>query len=115
MLTAFRPIATCASIHGRCGAHADVAIADATAPSVGTAAIPGKIPGGRGGVICATAASEPVATPGSFATRRPAYRPIAFRVTPVRRAISRWLVPLARSVSIVIRKYGFKTFTPSPQ
>jgi hypothetical protein len=35
------------------------------------------------------------------------------RSTPVRRSISRWLSPRDSSVSIVILKFGFKTFTPT--
>lgn len=33
------------------------------------------------------------------------------RSTPVSRAISRWLVPVASSVATVVRLFGFKTFT----
>ncbi len=38
---------------------------------------------------------------------------MVLRDTPVRRSISRCAVPLLSSVSIVMRKYDFKTFTPS--
>ncbi len=51
-------------------------------------------------------------TPEEFAAS--ATRRIVFRSTPVRRAISRCVAPPCSSVSMVIRKCDFKTFTPSP-
>jgi hypothetical protein len=36
---------------------------------------------------------------------------MVLRSTPVSRAISRWLVPVASSVATVVRLFGFKTFT----
>src|SRR5436190_8696410 len=39
---------------------------------------------------------------------------MVFRSTPVRRLISRWLAPQLSKVSIVVRRWAFKTFTPCP-
>lgn len=40
-----------------------------------------------------------------------ARRRMVLQSTPVSRAISRWLVPVASSVATVVRLFGFKTFT----
>src|SRR5262245_7012535 len=114
MLIALRPSWSCASIHARCGSHADpdaetaevVPAVVSVAVGGGTASGPPSNPGGRGGGISFAAVAEPVATPGVFAAAAytPAYARIVLRSTPVRRAISRWLVPRASSVSIIWRR-----------
>ena len=63
---------------------------------------------------------EPVARVGEFATAGaaiscPNRRDRLARSTPVRRSISRWLLPADKSVRTVIRRCGFKTFTPRPR
>ncbi len=68
-------------------------------------------PGGQGGGVCDASGSEPVAGVEDFAYC--AYRRMVLRSTPVRRSISRWLTPCPSSVSMVVRRCGFKTFTPS--
>src|SRR5436190_14612499 len=93
----------------RCGSHRDS----------------GPVSGGRGrgggismGVPVAGveefAAADPVARMGEFGSDPvvpSAKRRMVLRSTPVSRAISRWLVPVASSVATVVRLFGFKTFT----
>lgn len=73
--------------------------------------------GGRGGAVCvARSATGSVATPGQFGGSSPASKPWAqdrmvWREMPVRRSISRWLLPALSSVQMVVCKCGFKTFT----
>ena len=60
------------------------------------------------------AAADPVARVGEFGSGPvvpSARRRMVLRSTPVSRAISRWLVPVASSVATVVRLFGFKTFT----
>jgi hypothetical protein len=60
------------------------------------------------------AATGPVATAGQLGSgpvAPSARRRMVLRSTPVSRAISRWLVPVASSVATVVRLFGFKTFT----
>jgi hypothetical protein len=67
--------------------------------------------GGRGGGICAPTSEEPVATPGGICHRL-GIAANGFAVHPVRRSISRWGVPVLSRVWTVMRRYGFKAFTP---
>ncbi len=60
------------------------------------------------------AAADPVARVGEFGSGPvvpSASRRMVLRSTPVNRAISPWLVPVASSVATVVRLFGFKTFT----
>ena len=106
MLCALRPSWTCASIHARCGSHAEGVYGGFAF------ALPASRAGGRGGGISDVAPSEPVATPEGFADLT--WRRIVLRSTPVRRSISRYVTPCFSSVSMAMRKCGFKTFTPGP-
>ena len=67
--------------------------------------------------------AELMATPGQFessgdggggspwASKRLAQARMVWREMPVRRSISRWVLPARRSVQIVVCRCGFKTFT----
>ena len=84
--------------------------------------------GGRGGAVCSpgavgTGSAKSVATPGQFesaggcgdgppwASKRLAQTRMVWRDMPVRRSISRWLLPALSSVQMVVCRCGFKTFT----
>ena len=80
--------------------------------------------GGRGGAVwLARGTTRSVATPGQFessgdggggspwASKRLAQARMVWREMPVRRSISRWVLPARRSVQIVVCRCGFKTFT----
>jgi hypothetical protein len=86
MVCALRPSWTCASIHARCGSHAEGVIYGGVA-----FALPASRAGGRGGGISDAAHSEPVATPGEFADLM--WRRIVLGSTPVRRSTSRCVRP----------------------
>ena len=111
---ALRPSLSCASMKARWGSHKELsAFVDA---------------GGRGGAVCSPrsggiGSAKSVATPGQFesdggsggsspgASKRLAQARMVWRDMPVRRSISRWLLPALSSVQMVVCRCGFKTFT----
>ena len=105
----------------RVAAQFDLVLDPAAVLLAGRAASFGIGAGGRGGGfsaagIAVSRPSEPVATPGDFASAGAcpsrAMRRMVLRSTPIRRSISRWPRPWRSSVSTVIRRCGLKTFTP---